>query len=148
MTLVLAFGNPLRGDDGVGPEVGRRVAATGAVVEVVTPLQLLPEHAAQVAAADRVIFVDAAVGRQAGEVVTIALQAAPTVRVDHALTPAAILTLARDLYDARPPAWIVQVHAAHFTTGAPLSAAVAAAIPRAINAVLALLPQPHHTPPR
>ena len=59
--LIVAYGNPLRSDDGVGwvvaEELRRRLASPE--VEVLRLQQLLPEVAESLSRADAVIFVDA-----------------------------------------------------------------------------------------
>ncbi len=65
--LVIGYGNPLRGDDGVGPAVVRRLqlAAGDTAMEA---MQLLPEHIEAVARAGLVVLVDAGVDLSPGEV--------------------------------------------------------------------------------
>src|SRR5262245_15481422 len=59
-TLVIAYGNSLRGDDGVGVATGARIEQwQGPGVAVVAVQQLVPELIAEIGAADRVLFVDA-----------------------------------------------------------------------------------------
>ena len=61
--LVIGYGNTLRGDDGIGPAVAEAVAALGLPgVRVIVAHQLTPELAADLADAQLVVFVDAAVG--------------------------------------------------------------------------------------
>jgi Ni,Fe-hydrogenase maturation factor len=55
-TLIVGIGNPLRRDDGAGPAVVEPFSCRKRVVH-----QLLPEHAAELAECDRVVFVDSAV---------------------------------------------------------------------------------------
>jgi hydrogenase maturation protease len=78
--LIVACGNTLRGDDGVGPEVGEllatRLAGTGA--SVIVSHQLLPELADDASRAQLVIFVDAAADHPVG---TVSLRAVPPRRV-------------------------------------------------------------------
>ena len=70
--LVIGLGNPTRGDDGLGPEVARRVAelASGSVdvVECADPASLMDVWAA----ADHVVVVDAMTsGRDPGAILVI-----------------------------------------------------------------------------
>ena len=60
--LVLAYGNPLRRDDGVGWVIGERLAELlpEEAVDVRVLHQLTPELAEPISRAERVIFVDAA----------------------------------------------------------------------------------------
>ena len=59
-TLVLGWGNPGRGDDGLGPALAELLGeGAPAGVEVESDYQLQVEDAAEVAGSERVIFVDA-----------------------------------------------------------------------------------------
>ena len=66
--LIIAYGNPLRSDDGVGwivaEELRRRLASPE--VEVLQLQQLLPEVAESVSRAETVIFVDASCDGEPG----------------------------------------------------------------------------------
>ncbi len=60
--LVIGYGNPLRGDDGVGPAVSGAIAVLGLPgVRALSVHQLTPELAAEAAGARVAVFVDAAV---------------------------------------------------------------------------------------
>lgn len=149
--LVIGYGNPLRGDDGVGPAVATALLAGGTVdgvdpvdgvnVTVLDPVQLTPELALDIAAAGLVVFVDAHADDDAGAVRCAPLAPATpaTSAFSHAATPAGLLALARDLYGAVPPAWVVSVGAVAFAPGDELSPAVAAAVPIAMVQVRRLL---------
>lgn len=135
--LVIGFGNPLAGDDAAGPEAAARLdGRAGVVVKIVH--QLTPDLAADVAAANRVIFVDAAAG---GRVVCSApiapVEDAPAVT--HALGPQAVLSLARDVYGRIPPAFLVTIPGYQFSLGRSLSPLTRRAIPAALRAVRRLL---------
>ena len=142
--LVIGVGNPARGDDGVGPAVaevvGRDPRAAGAVVRSV--MQLTPELAADVAEASVVVIADARVGAGAGEVdwgPVGASESGVSGPFSHHLTPAALCHLAGVTFGRVPPAFVVGVGAGAFDAGAPLSGPARAAVPRALEVVLALL---------
>lgn len=128
--LVICLGNPLRGDDGFGPAVGARLVAQGVPEERLRIVAgLLPELAADVAAADAVLFVDASADLAPGEVrvspVTIAGVGA---RWTHVLSPADLLALAAAVYGRVPPARLLGVGGRAWDVGAPLSAEVEARV--------------------
>jgi hydrogenase maturation protease len=104
--LVIGYGNTLRGDDGVGPRVVETVGALGLPgVRTLICQQLSPEHAAPIAQADTVIFVDAAVDAPA-EVQLRPLEPGDTSQLmAHAADPRTMLALARDVYGHVPNAW-------------------------------------------
>jgi hydrogenase maturation protease len=59
-TLIIGYGNPLRGDDGLGWQVAGELAkCVDALISAVAVQQLTPELAEPVSDADLVIFVDA-----------------------------------------------------------------------------------------
>lgn len=135
--LVIGYGNPLRGDDGLGPEVARRVGEiiSGTALEILTPHQLAPELAEPVSRARLVIFVDARLGEIAGAWTSEEIKPADTLppAITHHLTPPVLLAYARALYGACPRALAVSVVAASFECGEQLSPAVAAAVPDVVR---------------
>jgi hydrogenase maturation protease len=126
-TLVLAYGNPLRGDDGAGPAAVAGVDLGGC--QVIVAHQLLPEHAERVARAARVVFVDAREGGSPGEVREETVAAGGDAPLSHHLAPGHLLGLARALGEAAPQAIALSVTGADFDLGERLSPAVEAALP-------------------
>jgi hydrogenase maturation protease len=125
-TLILGYGNTLRGDDGAGALAAEAIAAQALPsVDVRVLHQLLPELAAPIAAADLVIFIDAAVDVDADETLRVqhiqpASESAP--HDTHISTPTGLLAMARDLFHALPRAMLVSIPAENFNFGANLSA--------------------------
>jgi hydrogenase maturation protease len=127
-TLVIGWGNELRGDDAAGCVAVRRLAGRNLPgVRAVTDHQLLPEFAEPVAEADLVVFVDAcADGRERSRARPLR---APTASGRDAGRPAlghtggaeGILALAERLYGRRPEAWELGLPARSFDLGARLS---------------------------
>jgi len=124
--LVLAVGNPSRGDDALGPLLLERLqqssqAALGDV-ELLTDFQLQIEHALDLEGRQAVLFVDAArPGAACGATLT-PIQAAPsTPPASHALSPQAVLQVATQLAGEAPPAWQLAIEGAQFALGEGLS---------------------------
>jgi len=140
MTLVIGFGNPLRGDDAVGPSVARAAEIERSDVSVLTPHQLLPELAPDIAAADVVVFIDAATDLPAGAVRCQIVAPSSSPRLDHRLSPAALVGLGLAAFDRAPQAWLVEIGAESFELGHALTPLVASAVPRAAELVRTLLP--------
>ncbi len=141
--LVLGWGSDLRGDDAVGRRLAERVA--GWAVPGVTAHalhQLTPELAEPIAAARRVVFLDAYPAAAPGDGVQCAAlapaSASPTT-LGHRADPAALLALAGTLYGRQPEAWLVGIPAHAFTLGAPLSSGTAAALDDAATRVRELI---------
>lgn len=110
--LVIGYGNTLRGDDGVGPRVAAAVGALGlAGVRTLVCQQLSPEHAAPIALAETVIFVDAAVDAPT-EVQLRRLEPSDTSQLmAHAADPRTMLALSRDVFGHVPHAWWLTIPA-------------------------------------
>lgn len=101
-TLLIGYGNPGRGDDGLGPAFAERIAALGLpglVVEV--DYQLTVEHALPISQADTVIFADAALDAETPFYLRPLTGEASQIG-SHSLTPDAALNLARTLFNAAP----------------------------------------------
>jgi hydrogenase maturation protease len=142
-SLLIAYGNPLRGDDGVGWAVAAAVRAAGVTHRVITAHQLTPELASDVADADRVVFIDAACDAEPGQVSArpvVPAHGPPRGLTQHAYDPGTLLWLAREAHGRAPTeAWLVTVGAGRFDCDEALSPAVAAAVPRAFAEAVRLL---------
>lgn len=135
-TLIIGIGNPLRGDDGLGWKVADELSCELSCeprrddVHVLATHQLTPELAELASQADRVLFIDAA---QSGPPGTMTcrrvLPDAPAVRLSHALSPAALLSMTEKLYGRSPAACLLTLAGDSFSPGESLSPAVAAALP-------------------
>jgi hydrogenase maturation protease len=133
--LVLAVGNPSRGDDALGPMLVERLRATDierdGEVELMTDFQLQVEHALDLDGRRAVLFVDAALpGAGGAEGLPEAGGGAriETAEADdrvppasHALRPQAVLHVARRVCAAVPPAWLLAIEGVSFELGDGLS---------------------------
>jgi hydrogenase maturation protease len=126
--LVLAIGNPSRGDDAIGPALAARIEALGLPhVEVITDFQLAPEHALDLAGREKVIFVDAGEGTPEPHELRRVEAKSDFTYTSHAMSPEAVLaTYARVTGEPPPEAWVLCVRGESFELGEPLSAAAAA----------------------
>ncbi|MBS3966205.1 MAG: hydrogenase maturation protease [Truepera sp.] len=149
-TLILGLGNPLRADDSFGWRLADELAKAELPVgvEVIAYHQLTPELAEMLRGVALVIFLDVEIGVPPGVVrsvpVTPALRqaqdnATSAEAFSHQLNPAALLALTRQLYGQAPAAYAVSVGAADLGYGTALSDTVEAALPEALEAVVALL---------
>ena len=145
-TLVIGYGNPMRGDDGLGRVVAdhlARLALPG--VEVLSLHQLTIDLAAVVADYDRVILIDAVSDAPPGEVQLVEVHpenSAPGM--SHYVTPGELLLATGALYGARPWMTLVGVGAETFD-GDRLSPAVEQALP-AVYAQIERLVRGGHEP--
>jgi len=113
--LILGWGNPGRGDDGLGPEFVRafdQLSLPGVTAE--SDYQLQVEAASEVAGCQEVLFVDA--DRRGPEpfwIERLSAEAGLSFST-HSVSPAAILALARDLFQAEPQAWLLGIRGYEF----------------------------------
>ena len=137
--LIVGYGNPLRGDDGVGQAIARAFADAEAIdgVDAIACHQLTPELAERFAAAARVVLIDVTAGAEAGRVSVIPLLPAPAAAstLGHHVEPAQLLRMAQALYGRSPEAYLVTVGAGSLDLGESLSAPVKAALPEVIATV-------------
>ena len=115
-TLVLAWGNPGRLDDGLGPALAARLdSAPMEGVTVETDYQLQIEHAADLADSDRVIFVDA--DRTGPEPFSFRRlePAGEALRyTSHEASPSAVLALCEEISGRSPEAWLLGIRGYDF----------------------------------
>jgi len=135
--LILACGNTLRGDDGVGPwlaEWAEQRYRGESRIQVSSRQQWTPELAEDIAEAESVIFIDCSLESQPGSVSLHPVDPAPvnpTIATHHLGAPE-LLALARELYNSTPHrALLLTVGAASTEIGEELSDAVKAALPEA-----------------
>jgi hydrogenase maturation protease len=141
--LLVGVGNDLRGDDVAGLLVARAVAAWRRPgVRVLERHQLLPELAADLAAAGSLVVVDAAVGGPDTATCEPAHPEAvpPHAPLAHGFRLPDLLTLAVRLNDRAPPTWVVSVPARNFDVGADPSAVCRNGISSALGLLTAILP--------
>ena len=120
--LVIAYGNCLRGDDGVGPAAGDAVLSWNMPgVRVLIVQQLVPELIEELKHAARVLFIDAArnvSGPYSSSIVQLQKSRRP---LGHHETPANLLALLYDLEGRAPRAWLLSIAAVSFDHGQQLS---------------------------
>ena len=140
--LVLACGNTLRSDDGVGPDLAEWAAERfrgHAHVRVVSRQQWTPDLAEDIAGADSVLFVDASVESVPGRVSlapvpfrTDGAEPATGLAASHHVDPPQLLSLTHSLYGSMSAhAMLLTVGAGSTELGEAFSAPVTAALPRA-----------------
>jgi hydrogenase maturation protease len=138
--LVVGYGNPLRGDDGIGWHAAAALAAAPrpADTDVLTRHQLTPELAEDVANARLAVLVDAGLGDPPGQVTVREVAPGGGPSWSHHLRPEDVVGLARAVFGAAPPVVLVTVTGAWFGYG-PLSPAVRSCLPAVRTAVEAVL---------
>ena len=147
--LILACGNTLRRDDGVGPWLAEWAAnrfRSEAGICVVAPQQWTPELAEEIARAESVLFIDSSAESAPGVVKIDSIQPAADTEglATHHLDAAQLLALGRDLYGSSPPnAQLLTIGVGSTELGEEFSGPVKDALPKACQlleaAVLRLL---------
>ncbi|MFO1132799.1 MAG: hydrogenase maturation protease [Hyphomicrobiales bacterium] len=98
-TLLIGYGNPGRGDDGLGPAFARRIDShrlPDLTVEI--DYQLTVDHALMIASAETVIFADAAVDADSPFYFRLLGETAACSLDSHSLSPQSALSLSRLLF--------------------------------------------------
>lgn len=145
--LIIAIGNPSRGDDALGPALLERLDACGVQadgrVELLTDFQLQVEHALDLAGRQAVLFIDAALpgsartAANAAEGVSLTRISADTAAplTSHALRPQAVLQVCSALKQPVPPAWLLAIEGESFELGAAMSQAARSRLAQAVAVV-------------
>ncbi len=135
--LILACGNTLRGDDGVGPSLcawAEERFAEEPGVRAISCQQWTPDLAEDVAAAETVVFVDCALDQAPGQMLVREIAAA-SIRpglVTHHLGAPELLRVAEEFYSERPRrACLLTIGAGSIEVGEQLSSEMEAALPDA-----------------
>ena len=136
--LLIACGNPLRGDDGVAASAAALLAVTAPDARISVVRQLTPELAAALPGSSPVVFIDAAVDIREIRL-EILTAATGHLLLSHHVHPAAIVNLARDLFDFRGAAFLCRIPASDLRAGVSLSVRARHQARRAAAAVEVLL---------
>jgi len=140
-TLIIGYGNTLRGDDAVGVLAVEMLEELGMPedVELLTCQQLTPELAEELAFCDRVAFIDACVpGIDAPGTITqttLLPRAVDPGSITHGFDAPGLLALAGMLYGHTPVAELFTISAGSFDLTESLSGPVLESFPRLIKQI-------------
>ena len=113
MMQLIGYGNPGRGDDGLGPAFAARMAGVPNL-RVCSDYQLTVDHALLISDAKQVVFVDAMAGSdrpfELGQITPSTAQDLTS----HSLSPAAVLALAFTLFNATPQGFVLGISGVSF----------------------------------
>jgi len=149
-TLIIGYGNPLRGDDGLGWHAAQQLDMSIHIenVEIISCHQLTPELADPVSKADFVIFIDACWGDAPGKICCGPVEVGLSSHTDskhttlsHYFDPPTLIALAQGLYGRRPEAFVLSVSSRSFGYGEGLSPSVMALLPKLLGYVGELIYQ-------
>ncbi len=139
--LILACGNTLRGDDGVGlwlAEWAEQRFSAQPGVRVIADHQWTPELAEDVARAQSVLFIDCSIETEAGSLHLTPVEPSPggPEHNTHHLGASELLALGRELYNSLPrEALQLTIGAGAIDLGEAFSPAVTAALPEACRLI-------------
>ena len=139
--LILACGNTLRGDDGVGPWLAGWVKerfGNEARLRVISRQQWTPELAEDIARAESVLFIDCSLESAPGSVSLSPVAPNPQTPglATHHLSAPELLALARDLYANLPrEALLLTIGAGSVELGEEFSEQVRAALADACRVI-------------
>jgi hydrogenase maturation protease len=121
-TVVIGYGNTLRGDDAVGVKIAE-VASSWNLdsVAVLIVQQLTPELAQPLSQYTRGLFVDASIQVKEGARLEPLLPLVSKQSFTHSCEPAGLVSMSQLLYGRSPEAWLLKVAVADFSLGSPLS---------------------------
>ncbi len=144
MILLIGFGNTLRGDDGLGPALVERLAASVShpTLKVIPCQQLTPELALEIASSEvkGVLFADASICSTKQGVQITRVQPIPSeTAIGHYGDPSGLLFLATQLYGACPPAWMITLPGCDFGFDSRLSSQGQKILEEGERRVMALL---------
>jgi len=134
--LVLACGNSLRQDDGVGLRIAEAAEDIfpASRLRIVAAQQFTPEMAADLAATELAIFVDACANDVPGAIRVVALAARDDAPETHRLDPPALLAMAQSICGHAPArAFALTIGAGCFGYGEEISEPLRQAVPRALR---------------
>ena len=134
--LLLACGNSLRQDDGVGLRIAEAAEQLfpASRLRIVAAPQFTPEMAADLAKTDLALFVDASAADEPGAIRVRPVGPCAAPAETHGLDPPALLALAEELSGHAPArAFVLTIGAADFRYGEELSGPIRQVIPRAVR---------------
>jgi hydrogenase maturation protease len=147
--VILAVGNPSRGDDALGPLFLEQLVteqeqrSDWGNVELLTDFQLQIEHAIDLEGRALALFVDASVSCPAPYQFTRLQPARDASYTSHALSPTAVLHVYQQInHRPPPPAFQLAIRGERFELGESLSAAAEIHLAATIEFARRLLTQP------
>jgi hydrogenase maturation protease len=131
--VLLGYGNPSRGDDGIGPELLTRVERLWGAdrhrsgLTLIQDFQLQVEDALDLQGAELALFLDASVAVPAPYRFSRVTAGAAPACASHQLSPAELLQVYRRLrLGPPPPSYLLCVRGERFNLGAGLAASTRA----------------------
>jgi len=144
--LLFGYGNPGRGDDGLGPELIERIDRLRlAGVECQNDMQLQVEHVTDLAGCDRVLFIDADMSCAEPFEFSGITSEKDVSYTSHAMSPSALLHAYSQVYKKEaPPSFMLRIRGYDFELGDPLTSQASDNLEAAMKQVVELIEQQGH----
>lgn len=142
--LFLGYGNPGRGDDGLGPALVEAVEQRFPEVTCLTAMQLRPEHVLDLAAHDLACIADAGMATSPPFTFARLRPRRDASITTHSLSPWELLAIYRDVLETcPPPTFLLTLAGERFDLGEELSYAARRHLEAALVFAAALLACPN-----
>jgi hydrogenase maturation protease len=121
--LIFAYGNPSRGDDGLGPAMYDLLEKNPLDnVDLLSDFQLQIEHALDLQQRDYILFIDAGVNCEAPFELHRLQPEKDDSYTTHSMSPASVLAVYEQIYQREPPpAFLLTIMAYEFGLGKGMS---------------------------
>ncbi|MDQ6996450.1 MAG: hydrogenase maturation protease [Mariprofundus sp.] len=123
-TLLFGYGNPGRGDDGVGPALIEAMQKhlsdhdRTADIECLTDMQLQIEHITDMVGRERILFIDADMSCEEACSLRPLLSEKDDSYTSHAMSPGALIYTYQQIYGTPAPAsYVLSIRTYHFELG-------------------------------
>lgn len=127
-TLIFTYGNPSRGDDGLGPamfellEVSKQTSHDLDKVDLLTDYQLQIEHSVDLEHRECVLFIDASVSAEAPYDFHQLQPERDSSYTTHAMSPVAVLDVYQQINQRKPPpSYMMTIRGYEFGLGQALT---------------------------
>ena len=149
MWLIIGYGNSLRGDDGSGPHLVKRLRQRlpESLAQYIVSHQLLPEMVEDMVqpTVTKVLFIDAQRDQRQPVVLTPLRHKDCESSTTHNFGPEALLDLADKLYQQPRPGWLLSLRGSEFNHSERFSSDTHIALEKAYLLVEKLLVPPCHS---
>ena len=113
--LLIGYGNPGRGDDGLGPALVEHLETVGeGRIELISDYQLTVDLAYDIVPFQTVVFADASMTGDAPYSFQAISPAPPFSFTSHSQRPEGVLYVASELFGARPQAYLLAIRGYRF----------------------------------
>jgi len=142
LILIIGYGNPLRGDDGIGQKIAQMLEERlqDKHIQVESVFQLTPEWVERISQAQFVVFIDAGMDGEVGTIRQGFVRAETGEGVfTHNVCPETLLRAALALYGAAPPGLLISIAGESFDYSAELSPQLERVLPELAEQVEAII---------